>query len=474
MDKALAIPAGNPAIGSAATDTGAYENATLADTMAYAAPVTGSYFFYMPMWSILPGIYAKYFGLPMTSIAVVVLVIRLFDGVIDTTIGYLADWHRSAGGSRKPWVIIGGLGSIITCYFLFEPPKPATITYYLLWSMAYFLAYTIAEIPHLTWGGELTLDYHRRAQVFGVRAMASRLGVIAFYAFPLLPLYASADYTPRVLQDAVYGGALMTVLGLLWMLLVAPAGITVKTVREDSWRLLLHSLIRNKPLLLYLLPFGCLGLAGGTWFGLVYFYLDGYLGLGGHVAPMFLLATVIASLSTPLWLRVIRRTSKATAWGGGVFLFCAQLIAALAIRPGTGWLLPLVLIVVANLFFTCHDVAALSSLGDIVDYGKLKFHKDRGAIYFGINTLIFKFGLGIGGGMSIGIAGLFGFDPASAYHSSTSILGLKLGFVVLPLFFALIGMIFILRTPIGPHRHGIIQRRLEARLNRNGNKRSAV
>src|SRR5579871_4532264 len=111
-DKAMPVAPSNLAIGSAAKDTGAYENATLADIVAYAAPVTGSYFFYMPMWSILPGIYAKYFGLPLTSIAVVVLVIRLFDGVIDTTIGYLSDWYSSAGGSRKPWVLIGGLGSI--------------------------------------------------------------------------------------------------------------------------------------------------------------------------------------------------------------------------------------------------------------------------------------------------------------------------------------------------------------------------
>lgn len=49
---------------------------TMASTrgiIAYAAPVTGGYFFYIPMWSILPGIYAKYFGLPLTSIAAVVL-----------------------------------------------------------------------------------------------------------------------------------------------------------------------------------------------------------------------------------------------------------------------------------------------------------------------------------------------------------------------------------------------------------------
>src|SRR5262249_18791556 len=102
--------------------------------------------------------------------------------------------------------------------------------------------------------------------------------------------------------------------------------------------------------------------------------------------------------------------------------------------------------------------------GDIVDYGKLKFRKDRGATYFGFNTLIFKIGLGVGGGLALAIAGRFGFDPASAAHSDRSIQGLHLGFLVLPLVFAALALFFIHRTPITPQRHRIIQRRLESQL----------
>lgn len=181
-----------------------------ARAVAYAAPAAGGFFFYIPMWSILPGIYSKYFGLSLTSIAAVVLFIRLFDGVMDTTVGYLSDWHRSRGGSRKPWVFVGSLGVVIACYFLFQPPQPATTTYYLIWSMIYFLAFTIADIPHYTWGSELTLDYQSRARLFGVRSISTRVGIVAFYALPLLPLYGTTGYTPQGLHDAVFiGGFLM-------------------------------------------------------------------------------------------------------------------------------------------------------------------------------------------------------------------------------------------------------------------------
>lgn len=441
---------------------------SLPRAIAYAAPVTGGFFYYIPMWSILPGIYAKYFGLSLTAIAGVVLFIRLFDGFIDTAIGFGSDWHRSKGGSRKTWVVVGSLGTIVACYFLFQPPPGATTAYYLICSMAYFLAFTISEIPHLTWGSELTLDYHRRAQIFGVRYMAARLGMIAFYALPLLPLYATAAYTPEILKDAALIGAVLTVIGLTWMLLAAPAGIAVKTVREDSWRLLRDSLIGNKPLLLYFAAYICIGLSGGMWYGLVYIYLDSYLGLGEKVALMFLLATIIAAVSTPWWLKLIRKTSKSTVWAIGVSLFVIQMIGMLLIAPGVHWWPAFGLVILTNLFFTCNDVAAASILGDIVDYGKLKFHKDRGGAYFGIKIMLFKVGLGIGGGVALGTAGLFGFDPQGAVHSGNGVLGLKLGFTIVPMLVALTGLAFILRTPITPRRHHLIQRRIESRLLRSG------
>lgn len=445
---------------------GASAEVSISQSFAYAAPATGGWFFYIPMWSILPGMYGTYFGLKLTSIAAAVLFIRLFDGVIDTTIGYVADRHRSMGGSRKPWVVAGGVGSIVACYGLFNPPPHVTTAYYLICSMAYFLAFTIAEIPHLTWGSELSMDYHRRAQVYGVRNIMQRLGMVLFYALPLLPLYATRNYTPEVLRDAVYIGAVITMLGLAWAVWGAPAGIVIRTVREDSPRLFLHSFIRNKPLLHFSMGFGCIGLCCGMWYGLLYLYLDSYLGLGAKVAVMFLVATFVAALSTPVWLKLIRKTSKSTAWAAAVFLFFVQLIGTWFVSPGGSWWIPFTLVVVANVCFCCQDIAAISILGDIIDYGKLKFHRDRGTSYFALNILILKFGLGIGGGLSLGIAGLLGFTPSDLVHSDTAISGLKLGFIVMPACFAVLAFFAIVRMPINQRRHRIIQRRIESRLAR--------
>jgi glycoside/pentoside/hexuronide:cation symporter, GPH family len=430
--------------------------------MAYASPLVGVFFFYVPMWSILPGIYAKYFGLKLTAIAAAILFIRVFDGFADVMIGYLADRHRAAGGSRKPWVIAGSLGMVVPCYFLFVPSGNITAAYYMGWSLMFFLFYAIVDIPHSTWGSELTLDYQRRATVFGVRHIAVQVGTLALYAVPLLVVGASGGFTPEVLHYAVYAGAGVVISSAVWAWLGAPAGLqSLIPAGRDSLGLLTRSLIHNKPLLLYCGAYASVGLSVGTWYGLLFIYVDGYLGLQSHLAAIFILSNILTAGFTPLCLKLVQLTDKSAVWSMGIYVFCFQLLATLLIEPNSPWGYIAAMVVLGHLAFCCYNVAALSSLGDIIDYGKLKFRRDRGATYFSFNTLLFKVGVGVGGGGGLWIAGAFGFGPAEAVHSDASIFGLKLGFVGVPLLFSLLGLGFVWRLPINRRRHGIIRRRLE-------------
>lgn len=440
------------------------ESLSIPKMLAFAAPAAGSYFFYGPMWSILPAVYVKYFGLELSAVATVVLLIRLFDGITDPTIGYLADRHREANGSRKLWVICGGVGAIVACYFLFYPPQNVTTAYYLGWSVVYFFMLTVSEVPHMTWGSELTLDYNERASVFGARYIFTYIGSLIFFAMPLLPLYTTNDYTPEVLQDALKVGMALTLIGVVWAILHAPAGHMTRSTKGDSFKFFLKSLRENKPFLIYCAATAFVSLAYGMWFGLIYFYLDSYLNLSDKVAAIFMASYLLSMVFSPLWLVLIRKTSKANAWLMGVLFFCAQLLCMYFVDPSATWWLPALFVVTAYISFASNDIAALSTLGDVVDYGKLKFRKDRGATYYAVNSLVFKVGLGVGGGISLSIAGLSGFDPNRATHGAFEVLGLQIGFLGLPLLFALVGLIFVIRTPITRHRHQIIQRRIESRM----------
>ena len=100
--------------------------------LAYALPVLPLAFLLGPM-AILQGIYAKHFGLTLTTIASVLLISRVFDAVTDPIIGYYADKHRVMSGSRKPFILTGGILFIISSWFLYVPPANVSAEYFLVW-----------------------------------------------------------------------------------------------------------------------------------------------------------------------------------------------------------------------------------------------------------------------------------------------------------------------------------------------------
>jgi glycoside/pentoside/hexuronide:cation symporter, GPH family len=429
----------------------------------YAAPAAGVYFFYLPMWGILPAVYTTYFGIQLTTMGAILLFVRVFDGIVDVAVGQLSDWRRARGGSRKSWVIVGGLCTIVACHFLFRPPAEVTWSYYLWCSLAYFVAFTISEIPHLAWGSELTFDYQGRARIFGARNIVIQLGTILFYLVPLLPLYASTTYTPEVLRDAVYVGAALTIVGVLTAIR-APVGAIVRTEPSDSPRKLLDSVLDNKPLCALTAAIALWGIGFGMWFALVYIYLNSYLSIGRHFALIFLLSAVWSMIITPVWIKVIQMTSKSAVWAIGVVIFLAQLLLTFLAGPSNPWLVACSIVLVFPCLPVTYNIAAPAILGDIVDYGKWKFRKDRGAVYFALKSLVFKVTVGIGGGLSLGIAGLFGFDPSKTVHSDSAIAGLQIGFILLPACACAASLYFIRRIAIDRRRHGIIQRRLSSRI----------
>ena len=433
---------------------------TTNERLAYSAPSVGNHFFYIPMFSILPTIYAKDFGLSLAAVAAVTLYARLFDGFADLSLGYLSDRHYARGGSRKIWVVVGALGCIAASYFLYNPVGNPTFGFYLFWMLMYFLAFTVIEIPHLTWGSELASEYNERARLFGVKAVFSNIGVMAFYALPLLPLYASESFTPEVLNDAFLVGTVFMLIGVIWCLKAPGRGAALAA--SEPIRIFTPSVFRNRPAQLYFAAFATVGIAYGMWFGLVLIYLDSYLNEAGQFALASTFGVLLGTLTIPLWLAIIRRWNKPTTWIASILLFSFQLVGMVTLAEvWTAWA-PAVLLLGAHISFTCHNLIGPAILGDIVDYTKLRFGADRGGTFFAIQNMIFKLGLGLGGAASLYTASRFGFDPASAANDAQAVWGLKFAFVGLPLILLIIAIFLIARTPITPRRHRIIQRRLDS------------
>lgn len=449
--------------------------------IGYAVPCIATMFLFTPI-TLLQGIYAKYYGLSLGAIAAVILMTRLFDVITDPLIGYWSDRYQARTGSRQPFLVAGGILLALASYFLYSPPAQVTVVYFGVWLIIFYLGYTLFEIPHLTLGGELAKHSSEKASLYSVRAAAGYVGLILFYSIPFLPLFDSTAITPETLRlCGVIGPVLILLTFILYFKMAPPADVRPEVARDvkditdkpdkkpksrkQELILLLRVFQRNRPFLILagaMLPYG-LGL--GMWYSLIFIYVDGYLGLGEQFASMYLIALVIGLISTPLWYKVAATYGNKTAYAVAVILTLASFTYTGMLKPGEAGLVELIALKVLNIVGAAGaGIAMYALLSEAADYGTWKFRVNRSASYFSVYVFFGKFNLAIGGTLSLGIAGWYGFDPSLPIQTeAVATTGLILATAWLPAGLILVSLAFVMSISLNSHRHNIIQRRIAMR-----------
>ena len=288
------------------------DKSTVIQYLTYALPTMIMGFLLYPVQLLLAGMYAKHFGLLLTTIASVVFVARLFDAVTDPLIGYLSDRYCIRKGTRKPWVIIGCLGTVISGYYLFTPPDNVSVGYFLCWYMAFYLAFTVFEIPHMTWGGELAISSHQKNRIYSLRSAFLFLGLLMYAAMPLLPIFEGEGFTPQTLRWSALISAVLIIPALVICVRYTPDGRSISPgkMKKDSPRLVLKAIIENRPLLILLAGLFFIAIADGMYLGLTFIFVDSYLGHGEKLPLIFTISLVLGLMATGAMYLLSARVEK--------------------------------------------------------------------------------------------------------------------------------------------------------------------
>ena len=443
---------------------------TLLQGVAYGLPLLPLYFMFGPI-AILQGIYAKYFGLALTTIASVLFIARLFDAISDPLIGFFADRYYARYGSRKIFIAVGGILFIVASWFLYVPPANVSEGYFLFWFLAFYLAFTLFEIPHLAWGSALAENSQEKNRVYGLRSFFIFLGALLFFGMPLLPWFETNEFTPQTLKwSALVAGVLM--LPTLFICIRSVPRVLVRSegshsnakFKKDDVLFSLKRIFYNKPLRVLTVAHIFTGFGSGMWLTLLFIFVDAYLNLGEQFALAYVVSFSISILTLRLWFLLARSYGKQVTWMSGMVLVVLGLVGTGLLSPNdTGWLELLLCMIFISSGFACFHIMVPSLLSDIIDYGTLKFGTDQTATYFSLYTFINKTVAALGGALGLAIAGWVGFDPSAISHSEKTIQGLIFGIAWVPAAAIFLSIIFISRIPITANQHAIIRRRLDIR-----------
>jgi len=313
-----------------------------------------------------------------------------------------------------------------------------------------------------------------KTKFYSYRIVASYFGLALFYCIPLLPIFPTDEITPETLNVTFTVAACLTLPFLFVAMRVVPSGkasiALTKTPSQTRWQALrftVQEMINNKPFLIFITAFLLHGFSGGMWYGLIYIYVDAYLGMGEQFAEMFLIAFLVGILVTPLWYHFILRFGKKTTLVLTMVILIGCYLYTGTLNLGeTSFTQLLLLKMVQTAVFVGQGIIFPVMLSQIIDYAQLKTGIERAATYFSIQIFLSKAAGAIGVALGLSIVGWFGFVVSDTHFSDNAIWGLKVSIAAIPAVLGGLSLVFMVMTPINERRHRIIKRKLASRLQR--------
>ena len=271
--------------------------------------------------AILAPFMTNFLGIGAATVAVLLLVSKLYDMVTDPLMGVLSDRTRTRWGRRRPYLFLGGIVAAAGFILIFNPPQldhsPALLNTWVLGALLLtYTGYTLFNVPYLAMPAEMTTHYHERTALMSWRTVFINVGaLLAFFSFALVE-WLGNDRQAHGAMGLIYaaliaGGSIYCFFGL------APARQTTAASlahKPSIWRQI-RTIATNRPLMNLLGAKLCqlLGLAASGSAG-VYFKVV-ILKMSYTQTTWFLVVNVLVILAAiPLWNRVSRRHGKRLAY----------------------------------------------------------------------------------------------------------------------------------------------------------------
>ena len=421
-------------------------------------------------------------------VSIILMSLRLWDGIIDPIMGWVSDNARTRWGRRRPFVLVGAILSAITYPLIFWFPVGLTPEQNMLWvigfGILFYSCFTIWAMPYQSMLMEMTPDYNERTRVTEVRGYFQTLAGLVngwIWWITLRPLFMVGDPATGDLVASTANGMRYVSLGIAVCILIGgviPA-IFVKeryyeTVRDHQKKVkLLDSLretLSNRPFIILCL-FTLFFLLGTAIFDSYGRYVGTYYVLGGDWGKSAVFAgwgTLVYTGFSLMFIPIFRRLSERI--GKNKCLVIA--VSIVLVSASTTWWTfnpqyPAIMLV--NTAFIGAGYAGLwlmlpSMQIDVVDYDELKTGERREGSFASIFSWILKFSFCLGFLISGPLLEFTGFDaslegaqPESVYQN------MRIGYIIIPVV-SLLGALALLRLfPINREKAAEIREQLEER-----------
>ncbi|WP_328648253.1 MFS transporter [Amycolatopsis sp. NBC_00348] len=407
--------------------------------------VTGSF-------GTVPGlILVKYLtdtmAVPAAAAGVIVFVPKAWDVLFNPIAGRMSDANLLKTGSRRRFLLIGGIGvSILFALMFAHPgfgsPLPDALYVAILFT-ACATAYAVFQVPFNALPAELTESADERTKLTSVR-----IGVLA------VTILICGGGAPAI-TSGIGGVAGYRVMAIVIGLIVLAAtllvyfglkGAPVGSLRPNtvSFKDLSRTIARWRPFRWLLGTYFIQALGIGTVLAAIPFFAQRILGSEGYGTVIFVIFVGPALLTMPLWPRLGARVGKLNGFRIATAAFAIGLLGLILAQS-----LPLVVILVfvalCGVGYAGISVFPLAILPDLITAEEERTGETRAGIAAGVWTAGETLGLALGAGLWSAILAFGGYvssTDATTDQPHSAIVAILLGSSIIP------GVLIALALPL--------------------------
>jgi len=375
--------------------------ATLGGELAWASGsfATGALFNGMALFALF--FMTTFLGIEPAVAGTIILVTRIYDGIIDPVIGAVSDRTNHRWGPRRIYLLIGaiGLGASFALFFnqpVVEGFSTAIMTTLIL--MLYSTAYSVFTIPYLAMPPEMAPSYDGRTRLMSFRVFFQMAGVIGgSVGAPLLVQATGGDLAGYQTMGIVLGLlALILCLVVFFGAARLPRFERPAAPPSDSTLQLLASpfvdcakVIGNAPFRLLTLVKLCQLAVLSTVLACTPYFFGFVLNMGqDQIGQYFLFFGMSGILSIPMFRWIIQKFGKRESYITLIILYGIGLATWYLWEPGEAEIWFAVRAICIGVCSTGTLLCALAMLPDTMEYDRLKSGESREGVMSGVFTFV--------------------------------------------------------------------------------------
>ena len=375
---------------------------------AYSMPAGPSAAVGLPIAVYIPPFYASQLGIELTTIGLILMLMKFWDVCTDPVLGIVSDRYPSRFGRRRHWMVISTPILMFSCYMLFMPDLGVGPIYLTIWMVAMYVGWTLLSISHMAWGTELSPFYSQRSRIHGWREGMILIGMLLTL---MLPFFVE-QFGPEAFGfvdrgESTLAFARVSVMG--WFVIIAlPITVLIAIVTVDErrdikpnkvdwsgmWRLMVSNIALRRVLLADFLS----GINGGATAALFLFLAEDALQL--EQASLLLLVFFASGLLfLPLMIKFSYKLGKHRMMAY-TNVFIVVTVPALLFIPTQSPLIATLGFVILGLNVGVAPTIFRSLMADIADDHTVNSGAEQTGLFYSLLTLTNKCGSAI----AIGVA----------------------------------------------------------------------